>query len=41
MGSYDLAWKIGVFIGLVAGTMQLLMNDRPTARMQSLHAAAA
>jgi len=28
MGSYDLAWKIGVFIGLVAGTMQLLMNDR-------------
>jgi predicted MFS family arabinose efflux permease len=41
MGSYDLAWKIGVFIGLVAGTMQLLMNDRPTARMQSLQAAAA
>ena len=32
MGSYDLAWKIGVFIGLVAGTMQLLMNDRPTGR---------
>ena len=41
MGSYDLAWKIGVFIGLVAGTMQLLMNDRPTARMQALHAAPA
>ena len=41
MGSYDLAWKIGVFIGLVAGTMQLLMNDRPTARMEALHAAAA
>jgi predicted MFS family arabinose efflux permease len=41
MGSYDLAWKIGVFVGLVAGTMQLLMNDRPTARMQSLQAAAA
>ncbi|SEP45751.1 Predicted arabinose efflux permease, MFS family [Rhodospirillales bacterium URHD0017] len=41
MGSYDLAWKIGVFIGLVAGTMQLLMNDRPTARMQSLQAATA
>ena len=41
MGSYDLAWKIGVFIGLIAGTMQLLMNDRPTARMQALHAAAA
>ncbi len=41
MGSYDLAWKIGVFIGLLAGTAQLLMNDRPTARMQSLQAAAA
>ena len=41
MGSYDLAWKIGVFIGLVAGTMQLLMNDRPTARMQALQAAPA
>ena len=38
MGSYDLAWKIGVFIGLLAGTAQLLMNDRPTARMQSLQA---
>lgn len=36
MGSYDLAWKIGVFIGLIAGTMQLLMNDRPTARMRDL-----
>jgi len=41
MGSYDLAWKIGVFVGLIAGTMQLLMNDRPTARMQALQAAAA
>jgi predicted MFS family arabinose efflux permease len=41
MGSYDLAWKIGVFVGLVAGTMQLLMNDRPTARMQALQAATA
>jgi predicted MFS family arabinose efflux permease len=41
MGSYDLAWKIGVFVGLIAGTMQLLMNDRPTARMQELQAAAA
>ena len=39
MGSYDLAWKIGVFIGLIAGTAQLLMNDRPTARMQALQAA--
>jgi len=41
MGSYDLAWKIGVFVGLVAGTMQLMMNDRPTARMQALQAATA
>jgi predicted MFS family arabinose efflux permease len=41
MGSYDLAWKIGVFIGLVAGTMQLLMNDRPTARMRDLQPVAA
>ncbi|MBX3502736.1 MAG: MFS transporter [Alphaproteobacteria bacterium] len=32
-GSYDLAWKIGVVIGLIAGTMQLLMDERPTARM--------
>ena len=38
MGSYDLAWKIGVLVGLVAGTAQLLMNDRPTARMQALQA---
>ena len=40
MGSYDLAWKIGVMVGLVAGTMQLLMNDRPTARIAAQGAAA-
>ncbi|HEY6979513.1 MFS transporter [Reyranella sp.] len=40
MGSYDLAWKIGVLIGLVAGTLQLLMNDRPTARVAAEAAAA-
>jgi predicted MFS family arabinose efflux permease len=33
LGSYDLAWKIAVLIGLIAGTAQLLMNDRPTARV--------
>src|SRR4029078_128909 len=33
VGSYDLAWKIGVMVGLAAGTLQLLMNDRPTARV--------
>ena len=38
MGSYDLAWKIGVLIGLIAGTMQLLMNDRPTDRVLAAQA---
>lgn len=41
VGSYDLAWKVAVVIGLIAGTMQLLMNDRPTARMQALQEVAA
>jgi predicted MFS family arabinose efflux permease len=40
MGSYDLAWKIGVIVGLAAGTMQLLMNDRPTARVAAQAATA-
>jgi predicted MFS family arabinose efflux permease len=40
MGSYDLAWKIGVLVGLIAGTAQLLMNDRPTERVAALEAAA-
>jgi len=39
-GSYDLAWKVGVMIGLIAGTAQLLMNDRPTARVAAATAAA-
>lgn len=39
MGNYDLAWKIGVLIGLIAGTAQLLMNDRPTARVAATAAA--
>lgn len=38
LGSYDVAWKVAVLVGLVAGTAQLLMNDRPTARMAA-HAA--
>jgi predicted MFS family arabinose efflux permease len=29
MGSYDLAWKIGVGCGLVAGTLQLVFAVRP------------
>ena len=41
MGSYDLAWKIGVLIGLIAGTAQLLMNDRPTARVLAAQASPA
>jgi predicted MFS family arabinose efflux permease len=39
-GNYDLAWKIGVMIGLIAGTAQLLMNDRPTARVEAAAATA-
>jgi predicted MFS family arabinose efflux permease len=41
MGSYDLAWKIGVLIGLIAGTAQLLMDDRPTARVLAAETASA
>jgi predicted MFS family arabinose efflux permease len=33
LGSYDLAWQIGVSIGLLAGLMQLMMYDKPTARL--------
>jgi predicted MFS family arabinose efflux permease len=33
LGSYDLAWKSAVAIGLAAGFAQLLMSVRPTARM--------
>jgi MFS family permease len=33
MGSYDLAWKIGVAIGLAAGVGQMFMDARPTPRM--------
>jgi predicted MFS family arabinose efflux permease len=40
MGSYDLAWKIGVLVGVAAGTMQLLMNDRPTDRVAAQAATA-
>ncbi len=40
MGNYDLAWKVGVLVGLVAGTAQLLMNDRPTERVLAAEAAA-
>jgi predicted MFS family arabinose efflux permease len=32
-GSYDIAWKIGVAIGVAAGIGQLFMETRPTQRM--------
>jgi predicted MFS family arabinose efflux permease len=33
LGSYDLAWQLGVAIGLIAGVAQMLMDVRPTPRM--------
>ncbi|HEX2888871.1 MFS transporter [Vineibacter terrae] len=39
LGSYDLAWKVAVLIGLIAGTAQLLMDDRPTARVAAAQTA--
>ena len=38
MGSYDLAWKIGVAIGLTAGVGQMFMDARPTPRMAAVAA---
>jgi predicted MFS family arabinose efflux permease len=40
MGSYDLAWKIGVGIGVTAGIAQLFMETRPTDRVRLAGAAA-
>tara|TARA_Y100001936_G_scaffold253631_1_gene319581 strand:+ start:16811 stop:17977 length:1167 start_codon:yes stop_codon:yes gene_type:complete len=34
MQNYDLAWQIGVAIGVTAGLAQMCMNDKPTDRMQ-------
>ena len=33
LGNYDLAWQIGVTIGVTAGIAQLFMDDKPTPRM--------
>jgi len=33
LGSYDLAWKSCVAIGVIAGLFQMMMNVRPTARI--------
>lgn len=35
MGSYDLAWKSAVAVGLIAGAFQMTMNVRPTKRVQA------
>ncbi|MCW5730918.1 MAG: MFS transporter [Alphaproteobacteria bacterium] len=40
LGSYDLAWQLAVLVGLLAGAVQLFMNDRPTARIATASAAA-
>lgn len=32
-GNYDLAWQIGVIVGITVGMAQLFMNDKPTDRM--------
>ena len=40
LGSYDLAWRLAVLIGIVAGAIQLFMNDRPTPRMAAAAASA-
>ena len=32
-GNYDLAWQIGVAIGITAGIVQMFMDDTPTRRM--------
>jgi MFS family permease len=34
MGSYDLAWKSAVGIGLIAGAFQMTMNVQPTKRVE-------
>ena len=33
LGNYDLAWQIGVSIGVTAGIAQIFMDDKPTPRM--------
>jgi len=39
LGSYDMAWKGAVIIGLIAGSAQMLMNVRPPAAREELEAA--
>ena len=35
LGNYDLAWQLGVIIGVAAGVAQIFANDRPTPRMSA------
>ncbi len=39
LGSYDMAWRAAVVIGLVAGAFQMLMNVRPPAARPALDGA--
>jgi predicted MFS family arabinose efflux permease len=39
--NYDLAWQIGVVIGISAGIAQIMMDDRPTERVAAQKAATA
>jgi predicted MFS family arabinose efflux permease len=41
LGNYDLAWQIAVLIGVIAGTMQLFMDTKPTRRVIAERATAA
>lgn len=34
LGSYDLAWKLAVLIGLIAGSAQMMMNTTPPPRLR-------
>jgi predicted MFS family arabinose efflux permease len=38
MGNYDMAWQIGVAIGLSAGIAQMFMQTQPTTRMAAVAA---
>ncbi|MBT5459077.1 MAG: MFS transporter, partial [Rhodospirillaceae bacterium] len=35
LGNYDLAWQLGVSVGIAAGIAQIFANDKPTPRMQA------
>lgn len=41
LGSYDVAWRAAVLIGLIAGAFQMLMNVRPPRRREQLTPSAA